>query len=386
MSSTPLGNKPSNTSHIVTGNSDGLQGRLLPQNPQGAWVQEAIIQRAKQLDHEFTYEELDLEGVTSRGYLRRAMKILVDKDKMLRLPHSYPARYIMAEWKNRPEYFMATPNNFKGNRGGMGGSVTARLFDVVGWVERLGGWGELSVHNIRFWFPVGAGFGGEFKGWRYVEGDRSYRKDLRGLVCPVHVAWNDYGVTVTVACSLKPYPVSFDGMVALASLVGRVYDMLGGGLRCPPVNSWLIIQWHLNKDAHVAEGAVGAGFYLTFRDFQDQFCRLYYKKEIGAVRVEAVQDPKATMPEVMNAIMSDENIYRKFAENGVTKGVTVDKEVKVTKSVTIDKASSELQPLIDRYKEQYKLNPDSLQALNDYLAEKKRKEGSARVASGVMGL
>jgi len=107
-----------------------------------------ILHVARSLNHAFTYG--DLEGPFKYGTLRNSVSILRKSEEILKLPKENPARFILKEWANRPEYKVESDNLPMGARVERVGQEMK--VDFVSFVESLD-WGELAyVHDVKVEF------------------------------------------------------------------------------------------------------------------------------------------------------------------------------------------------------------------------------------------
>ena len=232
------------------------------------------------------------------GTLRNNMKKLVDGGKVLKLPKECPARFILSEWAHRPEYSCIVRNDKKGRAG---------RFDFLSYLESLRWSPVLGVHDLRLSFSVYQ-FHWMGAGWKYCKNSHSYSRCFH-LSYPVHVQCYDTGVVlVSIQCSSKPFSLDIDGLVALSNLLGEVRACLNSPAITEPY-TWLISQWHLNRDSEQLEGSPGT--YLTFRDFFDDSARFYYKHNLKKYRAEVAQNPKRTVKEIFEIILNRDEILPK---------------------------------------------------------------------------
>lgn len=214
------------------------------------------------------------------------------------LPRECPGRFILPEWAHRPEYSWVIRNDRKSRVG---------KFDFLSYLERLGWSSKLCVHNLKLTFQVYQ-LGWLGKEWEYCTSNRSYRRKLN-LSYPVSVQCFDSGtVLVSIGCSVRPFPLDIDGLTALQSLLGEVRHALHTPC-IPEPTTWLVAQWHLNRDSEKLQGG-GLDVYLTFRDFFDDSAQFYYKRSLKKMRAEASQSPKQTIQEVFENILNRDNTDR----------------------------------------------------------------------------
>ena len=253
---------------------------------------EHILQRARQLNRAFTY--LDLGETFSYGSYRNTTSQLVATGDLLKLPKENPARFILPEWASSPEYRFAQSRD----KNGMGGR-----FDLLSFLEGLGWEPVLGVHGLKLAFSV-ASLDWLDNSWEYNKRSHSYRCHFN-LSYTVTVQCFDTGtVLVSIKSSVKPFPLDPDGMLALANLLGEVRACLRTP-RVPEPSSWIIVQWHLNRDSE--EIALDRTFHVTFRDFFNDVARFYYKRELSKVRAEAVQSPNRNLKDVFESVLNREN-------------------------------------------------------------------------------
>jgi hypothetical protein len=112
---------------------------------------------------------------------------------------------------------------------------------------------------------------------------------------------------VSVKCSSRPFPLDLEGISSLLSLLGEVKNALHASCVPEPL-SWIISQWHLNRDS---EQVGGPDFYITFRDFFEQAAQIYYKENLNKVRAEVNQSPKQTVQEILEEILNLDNIPKR---------------------------------------------------------------------------
>ena len=255
-----------------------------------------ILNRAKQFNRAFDY--LDLKGHFKYGTLRNAMSKLVNNQKVLKLPRENSARFILPEWASRPEYMFVQRNDMKG----MGVK-----FDFLSFLEGLGWDRVLAVHALKLSFAVYS-LGWLDSGWKYDKSSHSWRRRFE-LSYPVSVqCFNTGTVLVSIRSSVRPFRLDSDGLLSLTSLLGEVRHCLSAPCIPEPL-SWVVVQWHLNRDSEEISGG-GLSFNVTFRDFFKGVVRFYYKHELKKVRAEAVQNPSRTLKDVFETILNREQIWR----------------------------------------------------------------------------
>jgi len=249
-----------------------------------------ILSRAKQLNEAFSY--LDLEGPFRYGTLRNTVCKLKKEREILKLPQENPARFILPEWAARPEYSCIQKNYSKG----MG-----IRFDFLSFLEGLGWDSVLAVHALKLRFEVYP-LRWLNAGWEYCEKSHSYRRRF-SLSYPVSVQCFDTGtVLVSIKSSVSPFPLDFDGLLSLSILLGEVRACLGAPC-IPEPSSWVVVQWHLNRDSEEISGG-GLSFHVTFRDFFNDVARLYLKRKLNRIRAEAVQSPKRTIKDLFESVLN----------------------------------------------------------------------------------
>jgi hypothetical protein len=250
-----------------------------------------ILSTLKTADHALTYS--DFGTLFKYGTLRNEMRILIEQGKTLSLPMEWPKRFILPKWTQRPEYACVQRNDKRG---------TAAKLDVLSYLKSIGWEKGLSAHNLKLSFQV-YNFHWLGKDWTYHQRSHSFSRYF-DLSFPVYVQCFDTGtVLVSIKCSSRPFPLDFDGVSSLLSLLGEVRNALNA-LCIPDPLSWLITQWHLNKDS---EQVGGPDFYITFRDFFNEATQIYYKHRAEKVRAEVSQSPKQSIQEVFEEILNRDN-------------------------------------------------------------------------------
>ncbi len=230
------------------------------------------------------------------GTLRNAMSELVEMGKVLAIPKEWPKRFILREWANRPEYACVQINDKRGR---------AAKLDLLSCLKSLGWEAGLCVHNLKLSFMVG-NLHWLGKGWEYIARNHSWSRLLE-LSYPVQVQCFDTGVVlVGIRCSSKPFTLDMTGLSSLLCLLGEVRNALRS--ECvPEPTSWIIVQWHLNRDTQLG----GPDFYITFRDFFKQAAQIYYKDKLNKVRAEVSQSPRQTVQEALEEILNRDSIPRR---------------------------------------------------------------------------
>lgn len=238
----------------------------------------------------------------SYGTLRNEVSKQAKHRRVLILPKEFPARFILPEWANRPEYSCVQRNDKKG---------TVGRFDFLSYLERLGWEPFLGVHNLKLSFGVYQLQWLSKDRWKYSPKSRSYSSHL-SLSCPVVVQCFDTGtILVSVKCSSRPFRLDPAGLGSLLSLLGEVRNSLHAPC-IPDPNTWLVVQWHLNRDSETLEGG-GRDTHLTFADFFHDSARFYFKHELNKYRAEVNQSPKRTIQETFERILDRDNISEKGA-------------------------------------------------------------------------
>lgn len=250
-----------------------------------------ILTRAKQLNRAFSY--LDLKGPFKYGTLRNNISLLKKGGKILKLPEENPARFILPEWASRSEYKFAQRSDKNG--------MVVR-FEFSSFLEELG-WSVLRVHGLKLTFSVYS-LDWLDNSWEYSKRSHSYRRRFT-LSYPISVQCFDTGtVLVSIKSSVKPFPLDLDGLLSLSSLLGEVRACLHTP-RVPEPSSWIIVQWHLNRDSEKISFG-GQNFYVTFRDFFNDIARFYYKHELSKVRAETVQSPNRNLKDLFESVLNRE--------------------------------------------------------------------------------
>jgi hypothetical protein len=105
--------------------------------------------------------------------------------------------------------------------------------------------------------------------------------------------------------------------MALSNLLGEVRVCLNS-VCIPEPSTWLVPQWHLNRDSEQLEGSPGT--YLTFRDFFNNSARFYYKHNLKKYRAEVIQDPNRTVKEIFESILNRDNMPQENVRGEVQSG------------------------------------------------------------------
>lgn len=241
----------------------------------------------------------DFGKVYDYGTLRNVINTLVNDGKILKFSKENPARFILPEWAHRPEYSCIKRNDKRGTGG---------KFDFLSYLERLGWESKLCVHDLKFTFQV-YHLQWLSKEWTFCKSSKSYRRSL-SVSYPVSVQCFDTGtVLVSIGCSVRPFPLDFDGVNSLSNLLGEIKNSLHAPC-IPEPTTWLIAQWHLNRDSERLQGG-GLDIYLTFRDFFNDSAQFYYKHSLDKVRAEVNQSPKRTVKEIFETILNRDNNPRR---------------------------------------------------------------------------
>jgi len=257
-----------------------------------------ILEIGRRLDRAFTYA--DLGGSFTYGTLRNNISALRKSNVLLKLPEENPARFILPEWAHRPEYSCVQRNDKNG---------TVGRFDFLSYLESLGWESVLGVHDLKLSFMV-YHLHWIDNTWEYCKQSRSYRRCF-SLSYPVSVQCFDTGtVLVSIRCSSGPFPLDLAGISSLAILLGEVKGQLHA-LCIPDPSTWLIVQWHLNRDTVKLEGS-GLDVNLTFQDFFSDSARFYFKHGLDRFRAEVSQSPKRTVQEIFEKIMDRDSSLRRL--------------------------------------------------------------------------
>jgi hypothetical protein len=142
-------------------------------------------------------------------------------------------------------------------------------------------------------------------------------------------------ISVSIACSLAPIPVSLEGIICLSNALTRVEERLatlltnnGFGdyhlglvgsspanndmthqyLRIPNHRLWLVIMWHFGIDALVEYA--GEKFVFTWEESEHVLIRAYTKTMMDRktrIRLERQEYPNKTVPEII-----EEKLKQKF--------------------------------------------------------------------------
>jgi hypothetical protein len=242
----------------------------------------------------------DLPHCFARGTYRNSMSELVLEGKVLKFPRECPSRFILSDWRNRPEYRLA----FKDDKTPAGGPVKViggkMIVDFVSYVESLG-WSELAfVHDVRVEF---SGFRlKSAEGWERSETNCCWRRRILCVDFPVTAQVYDTGhVQVIVQCSRRPISFDLGGLMRLTSALGELKGLLGfNGV--PNVADWIVTSWHYGKDS--LKEVSGPAFNVTFETWCSTLGRIYTKKESNRLRVECVQSPKLTLEQLYGTVLN----------------------------------------------------------------------------------
>lgn len=256
-----------------------------------------ILCTASLLDRAFTYSDLMSKSHFAYGTLRNVISSLRKEKKILKLAKENPARFILEEWKNRPEYRRCIESYSNPMRG------QELVFDFCGFVESLD-WSELLyVHDVRVEFDavylarVGSNFG-----WRWQPKNRGWVRKFDDFEYPLTVQVYDTGrVQVVVRCSLKPIPFGFDGLTRLTSVLGELKGRLGWS-NVPNVADWIVTSWHYGKDS--CNEVCGSSFNVTFKAWSGALARIYAKSELKKIRAEEMQSPRRTIQEIFREVVN----------------------------------------------------------------------------------
>jgi hypothetical protein len=141
-------------------------------------------------------------------------------------------------------------------------------------------------------------------------------------------------ISVTIACSLTPIPVSVGGIIHLSTTLTRVEERLAilpinnscgsdtqgvvdtsstiysrsdRQLRIPDHRLWLVTMWHFGADALVEYA--GEKFEFTWEDSKHILIRAYtktMKDRKTRIRLERQEYPNKTFPEIIEQKLSEE--------------------------------------------------------------------------------
>jgi hypothetical protein len=256
-----------------------------------------VLNRIRELGHAATYR--DLLGPFIYGTLRNTTSKLARHGRLLKLPKENPTRFIVPEWTSRPEYSSIQRNDNKG---------IAVKFDFLSFLESLSWSSVLAVHNLKLAFEVHT-LRWVGKEWEYCKKSRSFSHCF-SLSYPVSVQCFDTGkVLVSIKSSCRAFPLDSDGLLSLSSLLGEVRNSLHASCIPDPL-TWVVVQWHLNKDSEIIQGE-GLSFQITFRDFFNDVARFYYKRILSKVRAEVIQSPNRTIEQALEEILNRDIIPTK---------------------------------------------------------------------------
>jgi len=252
-----------------------------------------IIRVLEEANHALCYQ--DFGGTFAYGTLRNTLSKKCKKGKILKLPKENPARFILPNWNKRPEYSCIQRNDKECKVG---------KFDFLSFLENLPWSSNLCIHNLKLTFNVYNFHWIDHKVWKYCKNE-SYQRYF-SLSLPVYVQCYDTGtVLVSIKCSSIPFSLNIDGLFALSNLLGEIRNVLHAPC-IPDPSSWVIVQWHLNRDSEPIEIS-GLDFHITFKDFFNNLARVYTKHEINRIRVEVNQSPNRICKEVFEEILNRDN-------------------------------------------------------------------------------
>ena len=264
-----------------------------------------ILAEASRLNRAFDYEDLKegAEGRFAYGTLRNNICRLREEGNVLKFPKENPTRFILTDWKDRPEY----KRWFQNDKPPMGGRVKVckgeLRVDFASFVEGLD-WGELCyVHDVRVEFDcVGVNVCSS-AGWRRSGKAHCWLQRF-DLEFPLTVMMYDSGrVQIVVKCSLNPIPFSFEGLTRLTAILGELKGQLGWS-DPPNVVDWIVTSWHYGKDSR--KEVSGASLNVTFETWSKTLARIYTKSELRKVRIEEIQSPKRTVQDLFEETMNRE--------------------------------------------------------------------------------
>jgi hypothetical protein len=169
--------------------------------------------------------------------------------------------------------------------------------------------GQRCVHDLRILFKA-KGLYEALKCSSVVERIVPRSEDLQLRVvrlgsnrfARVTVHKND-SVSVVIAASLNPYPLSDEGIADLWSSLGKVsYFLEGCGAgSIPPVSLWVVTCWHFSRDSVAFAEVSGKGFEITVGE-ANAVLRAYLKR-VGDrcyVRFEKIEEPKETLAKFLS--------------------------------------------------------------------------------------
>jgi hypothetical protein len=265
-------------------------------NDKKHYCSDYILQTLKQLNYASTYKDF---GTAYRyGTLRNTVNKLASNGKILKLPKECPARFILPQWTHRPEYSSVRRNDKKG---------MADKIDFLLFLESLPWSPDLAVHDLKLTFEVYhlRWIGND---WQYCAKSHSYSRSF-DLSYPIKVQCYDTGtVLISIESSCRPFRLDDSGLLALSSLLGEIRNALHAPC-IPEPATWVIVQWHLNRDSELIQGS-GLAFCLTFKDFFEDAARIYYKHALNKVRAEVNQSPRRTCKEVFEEILNRDNTQK----------------------------------------------------------------------------
>jgi len=272
-----------------------------------------ILAEVNRLNHAFTYRDL-VEGAKGRftyGTIRNNICRLKAGRTILKFPKENSARFILADWMDRPEYkrWFQNDKTPMGVRGKVFRRGSVLVVNFASFVESLD-WGELAyVHDVRVEFDAVHLDGvSSSAGWRWSPKCHSWRRKFDHLEFPLTVQVYDTGrVQVAVRCSLKPIPFDFEGLMRLATVLGELKGRLGWS-NVPNVVDWMVTSWHYGKDS--LKEVSGTSLNATFETWSRTLARIYTKSELKKIRVEEIQSPRRTVQDLFEEIMNREDTIR----------------------------------------------------------------------------
>ena len=130
-------------------------------------------------------------------------------------------------------------------------------------------------------------------------------------------------VSIIVACSLRPIPITFDGISNFTEMLTRTeeritntikniqekdYDnknndspnsentMTASAINIPHYNTWIVTMWHFGADSRLQ--CTSEKFSITFKDGRDVLLRVYTKqreRKDTRIRIEKQEYPRKTV-------------------------------------------------------------------------------------------
>lgn len=244
----------------------------------------------------------DLCPPFTRGSLRNCINR--NPTKFIRLPQTNPAFYILPEWyeQYKEAFVTGRPIGVYVSYNGEIRSYRKEAASIMPVLLALPSPQLAYIHDINLYCRCDD-FDFVDSAWSWNECAQSYRhrfvyeKGRSYNICAYPTASK---VTVAVGCSRRAFLYGIDGLARLTSMLGEVRGRIPV---LPDPMTWMVSSWHYNKDVHYP--LHGLNFEVCYKTLSGCLGRIYYKHNLGVIRLEEIQTPKLQLAQLHEKVVHE---------------------------------------------------------------------------------